>query len=244
MAYDLKYQSDFYNYFKKLVSVKIYKKDYGSHSPILLRTVEVKIEVNFQDENTPVIGTGVKVNIINQGEFTDLEDLLIAKEKEFLCAIEYDSNVVFQGYSICDLNEQQFLPFSNITLQFTDYLRRLEDKYLTLLSDINDRSCVLTIISSALRLIVGGTDPIALYVNSTLFETTMTVTADETMLEQLFVDNYAFYSSQLSYDALNKMEVHNFDNVYTVLNKLLLSLGAFTYFSEDKWILERQEDVM
>ena len=245
MAYDLKYQSDFYNYFRKLVSVKIYKRDYGAHAPIMLRTVEVKIEVNFQDENTPVIGTGVKVNIINQGEFTDLEDLLTAKEKEFFCAIEYEGvGAVFQGYSICDLNEQQFLPFSNITLQFTDYVRRLEDKYLTVLSNINTRTCVLTIISSALRLIAGGTDPIALYVNSTLFETTMTATADETMLEQLFVDNYAFYSSELSYDALNKMEVHNFDNVYIVLNKILLSLGAFIYFSKNKWVIERQEDAM
>ena len=123
-VYGLKYQSDFYNYFKKKVSVQISKAGWTG-AVKQLRTTEVILEVNYVDENTPVIGTGVKIGLINEGTFDSLEDLLTSTERQFKCVIYYNSVLVFQGFSICDLNEQQFLPWSKLSLQFTDYLRRL-----------------------------------------------------------------------------------------------------------------------
>jgi hypothetical protein len=233
MSYDLKYQSDFYNIYEKLVSVKIYKKDYGSHDPILLRTSEVIIEVNYQDENTPIIGTGVKVNIINTGEFDSLEDLLTSLEKQFYCTIEYNSVIVFRGFSLCDLNEQQFLPWARITIQFTDYLRRLESDQAVLLDTIGTPSNLLSLIRNALVVIMGVDNPIPVYINSTLFESTMNATADDTCLEQIWVENDIFYSNTTDHD-----------NTYDAINKILLSLGAYLYSYGASWYIERQEDVL
>jgi hypothetical protein len=250
MSFDLKYQSDFYNTppYQKLVSVKIYKKDYGVHDLILLRTQAVTIEVNYQDENTPIIGTVAKINIINEGEFTSLEDLLTSLEKEFYCTIEYDGAIVFRGFSLCDLNEQQFLPWSNITLQFTDYLRKLEDifvasdsedssgdeVYLNATGDISMPSSLFAIVNSALRIIFGIEQPLPLYINSTLFETTMAEDSDgsDCLIKQLWVENAMFFTSMT-----------DFDDAYTALNKILRSLGAYFYSNGTRWILERQEDV-
>jgi len=233
MAYDLKYQSDFYNIYGKLVSVKIHKKDYGIHDVILLRTSEVVIEVNYQDENTPLIGTGAKVNLVNTGDFDSLEDLLTSLEKQFYCTIEYAGTIVFRGYSICDLNEQQFLSFARVTLQFTDYLHRIENDQAALVDEIETPSNLNALIHGALIVMLGSDNAIPVYVNSTLFESTMNATADDTCIEQIWVENDMFYSNTTDHD-----------NTYTVLNKILLSLGAFMYSYGTSWYIERQEDVL
>ena len=87
MAYGLKYQSDFYNFHEKLVSVKIYKRDFIEESePVWVRTQKVTIECNYQDIDTGVIGTGAKVIIIaDTNQLTQYEDLLTSLEKQFKC---------------------------------------------------------------------------------------------------------------------------------------------------------------
>ena len=240
--YDLKYQSDFYNFHQKLVSVQLYKKDYGDHAVIPIRTSQVSIEVNYQDDNTPVIGTGVKIVIINEREFTYLEDLLISTEKQFKCVITYDGSVVFQGFSICDLNEQEFLPWSRITLQFTDYLKRLESDFLDCLNDIGANTSLYAIIGEALvktGLLLhpseessDGQQYFPLYVNSTLQETTMAVTTYNTWIDQTWIENNILYSDSVTYD-----------NTYDVLNKVLKSFQAFLYSAGDRFILERIDDI-
>lgn len=236
-GYDLKYQSDFYNFFHKLVSVKIYKKDYGVHSVIRLRSTEVIIEVNYIDEDTPIIGTGAKINIINEENFSYLNDLLTSYEKQFYCTIEYDGVLVFQGWSLCDLNEQQFLQWARITIQFVDYLHRLEDNKSGLLSSIKDNVSVLGIVSGALKSLIlsdiGFGDTLPVYVNSTLFETTMEDASDgtTTAFEQAFVESNAFY-----------VDSEEYQDTFTVINKILLPLGAYLYSYGNKWIIERKED--
>jgi hypothetical protein len=242
MGYDLKYQSDFYNFHRKLVSVQFYKKDYGDYPVIPIRTSEVSIEVNYQDDNTPVIGTGIKIVVINEDSFDSLEDLLISTEKQFKCVIIYDGSVVFQGFSICDLNEQQFLPWSRITLQFTDYLKRLESDFLTCLNNMGENTSIYAIISEALvktGLLLhpaeessDGQLHFPLYVNSSLLETTMVNTMNNTFLDQTWVENNMFYTDSVTYD-----------NTYDVLNKTLKSFQSFIYSYGDKFILERIDDV-
>jgi len=228
MEYGLKYQSDFYNIYGKLVSVQIAKMDYGV-GVTQLRTQSVEIEVNYQDENTPIIGTGAKVNIINTGAFDSLEDLLTSTEKQFKCSIFYDSLLVFQGFSICDLNEQQFLPWSNITLQFTDYLHRMESDLLDCLSAVGESTCIMEMIQEMVTKIDLACD---LYVNSTLFETTMAQGASDTFVEQTYGQNNMFFSDTISYD-----------NTYDAINKILKSFGAHLYFADSgKLILERYDD--
>jgi len=228
MAYGLKYQSEFYNRYGKLVQVQIAKDDYVG-SVTNLRSVEVQIEVNYQDHNNPIIGTGAKIIIVNTEAFNALEDLLTSLEKNFLCTIVYGGATVFKGFSICDLNEQEFLPNSKITLQFTDYLRRLEGNYLTCLQNISENTSYADVVWEAIESIGLHT---SLYVNSTLFETTMDQGTGDTFLEQTYFENTVFFTDPV-----------NYDDTYTILNKTLLPAGAYLYSLGNKWVLERQEDI-
>lgn len=230
MAYGLRYQSDFYNYFGTLVSVKIYKQDYSDSVEDDLRLSEVTITSNYQDDNTPVIGKGAKIVIeANEDEMGVLQEMLVSYERQFLCTITYDNQIVFRGFSICDLNERQLLPYGQITMQFTDYLRRLESKYPTSLSDIGGKSLVYGLVNEML----GLTDlDLPLYVNSTLFEDSMLRAATDSFLPQTCVQNAQFYSNS-----------YNYDNIYEAVNKALQPFSAFMYSYNDMWVLERQEDI-
>ena len=230
MAYGLRYQSDFYNYFGTLVSVKIYKQDYSDSVEDDLRLSEVTIESNYQDDNTPIIGKGAKIVIeANEYEMGFLNEMLISYERQFLCTITYGGQIVFRGFSICDLNERQLLPYGKITMQFTDYLKRLEDKYPNSLSDIAGKSIVYALVNEML----GLTDmDLPLYVNSTLFEDSMTKAVTDTFLAQTCVQNAQFYEN--SYD---------FNNIFEAVNKALHPFSAYLYSYNDMWVLERQEDI-
>ena len=232
MAFELKYQSDFYNVFQKLVSVKIYKKDYEDSEVIFVRTSEVTIEANYKDDNTPVIGTGVKVIVIaNSDDMEFLEDLLISYEKQFMCVIEYDGAVAFRGYSLCDLNERQLLPYAAIVLQFTDYLHRLSEHYPAGLKDPSQSISVMRLVTDLIDL--AGLD-LPLYVNSTLFESSMVDDSDGTdsFLPQVFVQNFQFHTGPGEYDSM-----------YDAINKALQPFSAFIFYYNDQWIIERQEDI-
>jgi len=230
MAYGLKYQSDFYNYFGKLVSVKIYKEDYSDSVETDLRLSEVKIECNYKNDNTPLVGTGAKIVVVADSlDMSYLEDMMLSYERQFLCIIEHNSEIVFRGYSICDMNERQLLPYAYVTLEFTDYLHRLEEHYQDLLKNMGGNTDVLTLVMDYINL---TTSDLPLYVNSTLFEDSMDVAATDTFLPQVTVQNAQFYSNSYQYD-----------NAYDVINKTLHPFSAFLYYYKDMWVLERQEDI-
>ena len=227
--YGLKYQSDFYNYFGKLVSVKIYRVDYDL-GVTNLRTSEVTIESSYTDDDTPIIGKGAKIVVIaDTEEMSYLEDLLLSTEKEFYCTIEYNSQPVFKGFSICDVNERQLLPFAQVTLQFTDYLHRVEGQYSKLLFSTNGVVQLHQLVRELLQ--VTNFD-FNLFVNSTLFEDSMTKEIDDTWLDQTYVQSSMFFS-----------DAYTIDNLYDEINKALKSFSAFLYSYNNKWVLERQEDI-
>jgi hypothetical protein len=227
--YGLKYQSDFYNYFGKLVSVKIYRVDYELET-IDIRTSEVTIQSNYTDDDTSIIGKGAKIVVIADTEDMDyLEDLLLSTEKEFLCTIEYNSQPVFKGYSICDMNERQLLPFAQVTLQFTDYMHRTDGQYPKFMKSIGQNTELYSIIN---EMLLATELEFNLFVNSTLFEDTMTQEANDTWLTQTYVQNSIFYS-----------DAFTIDNIYDAINKSLKSFSAFMYSYNNKWVIERQEDI-
>jgi len=229
MAYEIKYRSVFYNHFHKNVNVAIYKKDYVG-GIIDIRTTEVSIESNYADDETPIIGRGAKVVIAaDETNMVYLEDLLLSTEREFMCIILYDGTVVFRGFTICDINERQLLPYAAIIVQFTDYLHRVEGEYPKILSDIGGTTDLYSLINNLLEV---TNLEFPLLVNSTLFEDTMNKGTSDTFLPQTYVQNCVFYNDSYSYD-----------NVYDAMNKALKSFGGFIYSFGDRWILERQEDI-
>lgn len=230
MAYNLKYQSVHYSVHRIPIKVEIFKRDYvGSVSNI--RVQSTTIETNNQGYATPVIGTNAKIQIVNTGAFTQYDDLLMSKEKEFRCKIWiYEDILVFDGFSICDMNEQQFLPKAVISLNFTNYLRRLEDKTFTLpTSGVGRYSNVADLFHKSLDYVGLGNQ---ILLNSSLFEKTMDTGEWHTCLEQLFVDIDMFLN-----------EDNSQDDIYTMLTKLLVSLDARLYAFQDKWIIERIPDI-
>lgn len=231
MAYGLKYLSEFYNTppFKKKVEVQISKRDYTGNV-INVRTSSVLIESNFVDDDTPIIGKGAEVSIVaNSNDMTFLEDLLLSYEREFECVIIYDGEVAFRGYSLCDLNERQLLPYAVITVKFTDYLHRSEGQYPSTLQPMGGVSNLMSVIQSIL---IATDFDFPLYINSTLFEDSMFDTPGDSFLTQVCVQNSVFYSSSFDYD-----------NVYDAVNKALKSFNAYLYSHNDKWIIERLEDI-
>jgi len=229
MAYVEKFRSDFYNLHGRFCRIRIESEGYSG--PVIdIRTIAVEVTLNFKDPNTAIIGTGAKIVIaVNQDNFDTLEELLTSLEKQYRCTIVHGGTVVFQGYSICDLNERQLLPFAKMTLQFTDYLSRLENFFIPVLATISDNSTILDLLKGAL-LSINTTHP--LYINSTLFETTMSATTSYSFLEQTYVENNVFYSDSVTYD-----------NAYNVINRILLSFGAYLFSHGESWVIERQEDV-
>lgn len=230
MAYELKYQADFYNRLGTAVSMKIYKKDYADSEVIALRVSNLTLTVNYNGDKIPVIGTGVKAIIETEAsDMQYLEDLLISYEREFMCTVEYGGIVAFRGFLINDLNERQLLTYSRITLQFTDYLHRLSEEYPACLNRIGESVDLFTLVDSITE---AASLDIPLYVNSTLFEDSMSNGATDTFLPQVYAQNVQFYSNSFAYD-----------NMYDALNKALTPFNAFLYYHKDKWILERQEDI-
>ena len=230
MAYGLKYQSDFYNIFQVLVSVKIYERDYGG-SVTNVRTSRVDIKSNYQDDNTPIIGSGATVTMIaTSAEMSYLEDMLTSYERQFLCTIEYSGQIVFRGYSISDLNERQFLQYAEVTMQFTDYLHRMEEYFPARLRNVGGYANVFDLIKELLTLT--GLD-LPIYVNSTLFETTMSQSGNETFLSQIVAQNSQFYA-----------DLFNYDNIYDAVNKCLHPFNAYMYYYNEKWVIERIEDIV
>jgi hypothetical protein len=232
MAYGLRYQSDFYNTppFETFVSVKIYKKDYTDSVVDDVRTSQVEIQSNYQDDNTPIIGSGAKVVIkANSDDMTFLEDLLLSYERQFMCTIEYGGQIVFRGYSICDLNERQLLPYAEITMQFTDYLHRLEEHFPVSLKKVTEKANVFSLVNEILTL---TNLDLPLFVNSTLFETTMSNGSTDSFLNQILVQNAQFFTDAFTYD-----------NIYDAINKCLQPFSAFLYYYNEQWIIERQEDI-
>jgi len=235
MAYSTAYTSNFYNIYGTYVEVDIRKNNFVG-SPVALRSTEVSIEFNFQDNNTPVCGTGAKIVIVNQGEslveWNELDVLLTSKEKEYWCIIKYNGQTVFNGFSVCELNEQQFNYYSRIVLQFTDYLSRLKEYYMPALP-IGSSIDLMTIVRSLTHAVGFGITMGDLYVNSTLFEANMDRDPTDTYVMQTFMESNMFYKDNL-----------NYDDAVTMANRALVSFGAFLYSYGDKWVLENQEDMI
>lgn len=230
MAYGQIYQSNFYNHFNKLVTVKIYKRDYVS-TVSDIRTTEVVINNNYIGDDTPVIGHSARVVFVNEETFDFYDGILSGYEKEYMGEILWNGKLVFVGFLICDLVEQQLLDMALITLQFTNYLRRLEDIYQPSIADaIDEISTLYDLVSEAIL----ETELIyPINSNSTLFHDGMFNGITFTFLNQVYVENDVFYKN-----------LDEYEDAYTVLNMILRSFDMFLYWHDSKWVLERYENIL
>jgi len=234
MAYTLKYQSNFYNRFGALVSVKIYKKDY-SGSAISIRVSNVELQWGIEDFYTPIAGAGVSITIVNTfNEYDAFSDLLKSYPKDFKCVIEYNGNVVFEGFNVTELNEVNLLQYNSLIVKFTDQLKMLQYDKLTGMLSIGGQIGLFDLIEEALY--NTGLTERDLYVNSTLFEANM---ADEASSGNPYCFlTHSYIEKSIFYDNLTE-----YKDTLSILNEVFKPFSAFIYSYGDKWILERYEDI-
>ena len=120
MAYGLIYKSDFRDENKVSGTTYIYKSGYtGDVTDLKLIDISLR---NSLDGN--IFSTGLDMTIINDfADWTELDDLLGNYEKQYKCKVVKNGETIFEGFLICDLNEQNFKTLINMVKMsgFTKY---------------------------------------------------------------------------------------------------------------------------
>lgn len=228
MAWNVVYRGTFYTVTGSYIYVNIYEQD-NMDPTVNLRITSVTIENNYKGDTIPIVGAGATVEFVNDGDFTDFDHLLSNYEKQFKCNIS-DSlgNFYFEGFLICDLNEQELLPYSTIRLKFANYLQRLKNGEIEL--NQNTRSTIFDLIIDCLDL--AGFVGFNLYINSSLFHTGMSTSAGYSFITQTYVEHDVFFKNPEEYD-----------NAYDMLNKILLPFNCYIYYYDNNFYIERYEDI-
>ena len=228
MAYGKIYTLPFYDRLGNAVIVDLYKQDYVD-SVSSLRCTKLEKYTNYKGAYSPIITSFIEIEIANESVFTTFDNLLSAYEREYKAIVTYKSTIVFEGYLNCEDVEQTFLEHSIVRLTFNDGLKRLEDESPTIVNTF-DTVSLLDYIQSCLSLTAWAYD---IHINSRLFYTPYhSETATDTMFEQSAVDTDLFWK--------NDSET---DNAYDILTKILKPLNAFIYIFEEKFIIERYDDI-
>lgn len=220
MSYGLKYVSQFYSLSGKAVTVNIYADGYSGDTETLI-TEKCVISSNLESR---IIGDGMDFTIRNTfSDWTTLDDLLGNYEKQYKAIVTKDGGVIFEGFLICDLNEQVMLQKGVIRLSFTNYLRRLMDKYVI---DTTYLVSLLTLIQRCLQ----ATELLyPIRINSQLYHQNVT---DTHFLKAIHVWESAFYT--------NDVETQS---AHDILQMILTAFNAYLYQHGEYWHIERYDDI-
>lgn len=218
MAYNLIYTVPFTDQEGLTGCTYIYKESYAGASTELTG-LGTKITYN-PDSN--IIGTGAEVQILNDfNDWTTMDDLLGNYEKQYKAKIIKNGINIFEGFLVCDINEQGFSYRPPIILNFTNYLKRLEDiEYVT-----GGTKSLLEIIEGILALTGLDYD---LYVNTSLYHSGST----NNKMWNIGVDTQLFYR--------NNEETLS---AYKILQEILKTFNSYLYMYKGAWYIERMDDV-
>jgi len=229
MAFSKKYESTFYDNYNHKVAIWIYQDQYsGATFPLTIKDLSIKY--NGGGIFDSIISLSASLTIINTGEFDDYDDMLKNKERQYKVKI-FNFNtgqMYFEGYLICDEIQQQLINQGEISLLFTDYLKRLEDIELEL--TIGETRSVIDYLQQILAL-TSLYYPI--YVNSRLFPEGGDNSEGKTLFDQAYIDSDLFFK--------NLVETKS---AYEVLNSILKSFRCYLYQYDNAWYIERYGDLM
>lgn len=219
MAYGLIYTAKFRDIRGVAGVTEIYKDDYTGDSTEL-KTTDLRISYN-DDEN--IISTGASLTIINTfADWKELDDLLGNYEKQYKGKIIKNGETLFEGYLICDLNEQDFNHQPVVRLNFTNYIRRLKDEYI--ITD-NETITLLSLIQTCLTKTGNLYD---ICVNTSIYHEDTT-------------GNFLM-NTKVSTDVFFRNELQTL-NAYDILQSILKSFDAYLYTYKDKYYIERYNDI-
>jgi len=236
MAYGTIYTTQFYDYYQNLVVVSIQKNGYAGGSTAL-KSTELVLRYSNADFFDPIISLSADLNIVNNfDDFDTLSDLLKNHEKQYKALITRGGTLVFEGFMVCDVTEQQLYKNGIISITFTDYLKRLSDTEFVGV-ELGVEYTLLELLQMALAF-TGLSYPI--YINCRLFpwkgwgSTIMsTNTPGHTLFEQVTADADIFYSS-----------VDKPISPYEVLESILKTFHCRIYAYQGAWYIERYPELL
>lgn len=192
-----------------------------------------------EDKFNPILGlrATIRFKSTNQYNFTTFSS---GEDYRFFVRATTGSSYLFSGWLVMDDNQQAFLPPGQpVTLYATDNFGALKGIEL---SDFNDarpsgREKIITIIQWCLRKLEGPypSEGAAVYdgikVAFNLFESNHHSTVDNCPLNQTYIDVLSFEKS-----------ANEFEDCYTVLTKILLSLGCRLCQYNNYWYILRIDE--
>jgi len=226
-GYGLRYFETLKNRYNDNIIVTIEKKGYTGITTEITIT-DLLINVNYKDFFTPAIGTGLELSIINNlPDWYQLEELLTAYNREFYIKIQQSGasyqTVVFEGYILANNNEQQLQKDSTISLQASNQIAQLSEtnniKYLTEGNGMHQLIYYLAGILQKTGLVYDY------WINCSVYETSMNYGK---LFTELYVNKHLFCDAEA-----------NYQDLLTVLNKILKSFNLFVYAFNQRWYIDR-----
>jgi hypothetical protein len=231
MALGIKYSGTFYNINDQAVKVDILTEGYAS-TVYPLRIQSIKISQEWNDYHTATMGQGCELVLVNiDSDWNFFEELMICEEQEFLLRVTFVSTVVFEGWVLTDIQEQQILDYAIINIKAANYLAQLtEVKTCTCV----EGAAVWTLIDY-IRSILTKTGILNnIHVNCSLYETSMT---NERLMTDLYLHKHLFFEGEERDSKLKYM------NLLDMLNMLLKSYNIYVYAWDQAWYVERYQDL-
>lgn len=233
MAYVNKYRI---GYSSKLTTGYIYiaEDGYGGGiSDLILRRNTFSIRYKFRGWEDPIIGLVCSFDIHNDGaSFFTLLPLLTAEELQYKVRVEQvtpSAAVLFDGYMNSRANETPYLKRQPIRITSSSYLSKLRNVYPAILDTDTQDYNLLKYIDDTLRL-TGATADI--WINSKLYSDLDVLTGNQTLFHKTKVVNELFH----------KNNVDREDGL-AILRIILTAFDCYIYWFNDKWYIERYEDI-
>jgi hypothetical protein len=231
MALGIKYSGTFYNINGQAVKVDILTEAYAS-SVYPLRVQTIKISQEWNNYHTAIMGRGCEIVLVNTNpDWNFFEELMICEEQEFLLRVTFVATVVFEGWVLTDVQEQQILPNAIVNIKAANYLGQL--------SEVKTCSCTETeavwSLIDYIRSILTKTALLGdIHVNCSLYETSMT---NSRLMTDLLLHKHLFFDGEDRDAKLTYMNLHD------TLNMLLKSYNMYVYYWEQAWYVVRYQDV-
>jgi hypothetical protein len=237
MAWDIHYSGSFYNIAERHVVVEILSEDY-SGAILPLRIQSVSISQEWDAYLSPAMGAGCEVTIVNEESDWDFyEELFVAEEQQFMLRIYFEADkfyisdyIIFEGFLLTDIQEQQVLPHSEIKLKAGNYLGVLDEIKKSTATSTSTNN-IINYIGRVLQ-VTKLMYPI--YVCNTLYETLMT---NQRLMTDLYLHRHLFFQGV---DEDNKLE---YGNLLEILNTVLKPFNMYVYSWNHKWYIERYADI-
>ena len=200
----------------------------GDPSLLTLSAEGLEINYSLADWETPFVDLNVSFEIINNNFFSLLE-LLTAEEREFKVRIESKNQLLFDGFLNNDANEIQYLNNAPIRLTASNYISKLENLTPTILNYPSDRRTLIDFISDSLKLTAKDS---SIRVINSLYPVGGEPSTNQTFLNKCTIETELFWKNNIEKDS-----------AYEILEKLLKSFNCYLYWYNNKWYVERYNDI-